>query len=73
MISHLSSGRSTNAAPGPSEAVVRTGKLCPPRQSPAGGPTLMTAIQQQLGLRMDSGTGPVEIIVIDHVERPSGN
>ncbi len=39
----------------------------------ADGPSLLTAIQQQLGLKLESGKGPVEVIVIDHVERPSGN
>ncbi len=37
------------------------------------GPTLFAAIQEQLGLKLESGKGPVEVIVIDHVERPSGN
>jgi uncharacterized protein (TIGR03435 family) len=40
---------------------------------PAGGPSLFTAIQQQLGLKLDSTKGPLEIVVIDHIERPSGN
>jgi uncharacterized protein (TIGR03435 family) len=39
---------------------------------PAGA-SLFTAIQEQLGLKLEAGKGPVEIIVIDHVERPSGN
>jgi uncharacterized protein (TIGR03435 family) len=38
-----------------------------------GGPSLFTAIQEQLGLKLESGKGSVEIIVIDHVERPSEN
>jgi uncharacterized protein (TIGR03435 family) len=37
------------------------------------GPVLFTAIQEQLGLKLESGKGPVEVIVIDHIERPSGN
>jgi uncharacterized protein (TIGR03435 family) len=36
-------------------------------------PFLLEAIQQQLGLKLETGKGPVEVIVIDHVERPSGN
>jgi uncharacterized protein (TIGR03435 family) len=36
-------------------------------------PSLFAAIQEQLGLKLEAGKGPVEIIVIDHVERPSGN
>jgi uncharacterized protein (TIGR03435 family) len=36
-------------------------------------PFLLEAIQQQLGLKLEPGKGPFEVIVIDHVERPSGN
>ena len=44
-----------------------------PVADPTGGPSLFTAIQEQLGSKLESGKGTVEIIVIDHVERPSGN
>jgi uncharacterized protein (TIGR03435 family) len=37
------------------------------------GPSLFTAIQEQLGLKLESQKGAVEIMVIDHVERPSEN
>jgi uncharacterized protein (TIGR03435 family) len=36
-------------------------------------PSIFTVLQEELGLKLDSGKGPVEIIVIDHIERPSGN
>jgi uncharacterized protein (TIGR03435 family) len=36
-------------------------------------PSIFTVIQEQLGLKLESGKGPVEIIVIDHIEKPSDN
>jgi uncharacterized protein (TIGR03435 family) len=37
------------------------------------GPTIFTALREQLGLRLDSGKRPVEMVVIDHLDRPSAN
>lgn len=37
------------------------------------GPSLVTAVQEQLGLKLDAAKSAVEVIVIDKVERPSEN
>lgn len=36
-------------------------------------PDLMTAIRQQLGLKIESGKAPVEVLVIDKVTKPTAN
>jgi bla regulator protein blaR1 len=42
-----------------------------PRES--NGPSLLEAVRKQLGLKLVSDKGPVQILVVDHVERPSEN
>jgi uncharacterized protein (TIGR03435 family) len=51
------------------------GGTAPPAPAANGEvpPDLYTAIQQQLGLKMDSVKAPVDVMVIDHVEKPSAN
>jgi len=41
--------------------------------SESAGPTIFTAVQEQLGLKLESQKGPVDTLVIDHIERPSEN
>ena len=41
--------------------------------NPSGAPDIFAALQQQLGLRIRSDKAPIEVIVIDSIERPSSN
>jgi uncharacterized protein (TIGR03435 family) len=42
-------------------------------QSSDTGPTFLEALKDQLGLKLESTTGPVDTLVIDHIEEPSPN
>jgi uncharacterized protein (TIGR03435 family) len=44
-----------------------------PSTNPDAAPELFTAIQEQLGLKLEAVKAPMEVLVIDHVEQPSAN
>jgi len=44
-----------------------------PTASDPVGPSLATALEEQLGFKLDSAKGPVEVLVIDSVQKPSEN
>jgi uncharacterized protein (TIGR03435 family) len=50
-----------------------SGLVVPDAAASSTGLSIFTALDEQLGMRLRAASGPVEVLVIDHVERPSPN
>ena len=59
--------------PDPAQAALLGGPPPPAADNLDAAPDLFTAFQQQLGLKLESTKAPVEVMVIDKVEKPSEN
>jgi uncharacterized protein (TIGR03435 family) len=57
-------------SPAPTEPAAR-GTAAEP--SPSDGPSIFAAVREQLGLRMESGRAPLDVLVIDAIDRLSPN
>ena len=62
----------------PDDAAPQMAKAAGPDQvggtSPdPAGPSLFTAVQEQLGLRLEATKGPVDVVVVDQLEQPTAN
>jgi uncharacterized protein (TIGR03435 family) len=55
------------------EFFLEAGGPAPQPVASDSGPTFAAAIEEQLGLKLESSRGPVEVLVIDSVQRPSQN
>ena len=52
----------------PDQPAVLNGAVVPPSPD---APSLFTALQEQLGLKLDAARGQVDVLVIDRINRPT--
>lgn len=69
---HLEWSNDENAAAAPKAA--ESGDIGKPvSAADTDGQSIITVLQQQLGLKLESTKGPVQVLVVEHVEKPSAN
>ena len=64
---------SLNWTPDDSQFGGMAARMPPPTDNANPPPALYTAIQEQIGLKLDATKAPTDVMVIDHVEKPSEN
>jgi bla regulator protein BlaR1 len=57
----------------PDDSTIRLPDLPGAPPPPVDGPNVFTALEEQLGLKLEAAKGPVEVLVIDHAEKPDAN
>jgi hypothetical protein len=57
----------------PAPAAPQPGRAETSADNAAALPDFFTAIREQLGLKLESTKEPVDVLVIDHAEKPSAN
>lgn len=62
-----------NWTPDDSQFTQMGARIPPPTDDPNAPPSLYTAMQEQLGLKLEPAKASTETLVIDHVEKPSAN
>jgi uncharacterized protein (TIGR03435 family) len=62
-----------NFTPDPSQAALLGGPPIPAGDNPDAAPDLFAAFQRQLGLKLEATRAPVDVLVIDKVQKPSEN
>ena len=59
--------------PGPGGGLAGPAGAAPNSTAADPVPSIFTAVQEQLGLKLESAKGPVEVIVIESVQKPTEN